>query len=375
MSAWSLDRVEAAFAEAATDQSLWAKALDVVTEQTRAFGAALLPASGDALPNLAYTASMAPSAASYFRDGWNLRDERYRAMPAFMKNGVGDDFDVMSYDHMRRHPYYQEFLVPHGLHWFAGVRVSCGDDLWFLSIQRSIKQGPFSPEEKDRLTRLTRSLPGSIALSRALGSAGALSALDAFEFSRTAAVLIDRRGRAMRLNSSAERLLQGDIQIRDRRIAAADRLATAALDRRLHELIFRRNTAGLVAPVKLPRYGQRPLLAYPGRLPAMISNPLADCQAIVVLVDPDARKRPDAAILHRAFDLTDAESRLATLLGFGDSLDDICDQLHIAKETGRNHLKSIFAKTGAHRQSELVIMLSSILSPHDVSRDAGLGER
>ncbi len=375
MSAWSLDRVEAAFAEAAVDPSMWVKALDVVAAQTQAFGAALLPASGDALPNVSYTASMAPSAASYFRDGWNLRDERYRAMPAFMKSGIGDDFDVMSYDHMRRHPYYQEFLAPHGLHWFVGIRVSCGTDLWFLSIQRSIKQGPFSPEEKNRLGRLTRSLPGSIALSRALGSAAAFSALDAFEFSQTAAVLIDRHGRAMQLNSSAERLLHGDVQIRDRRITAADRSATAALDRCLYELILRRDAAGLVAPVKLPRFGQRPLLAYPGRLPAMISNPLTDCQAIVVLVDPDARKRADAAVLHRVFDLTDAESRLATLLGSGESLDDICDQLHIAKETGRNHLKSIFAKTGTHRQSELAIMLSAIRSPYAVSRESKPDER
>lgn len=362
MSAWNLDRVEAAFAEAAVDPSLWVKAVDVVTTETEAFGTVMLPASGDALPNIAYTASMAPSADAYFRDGWHLRDERYRAMPAFLKKGVADDFDAMSYDHMRRHPYYQEFLAPHGLQWFVGVRVSCGEDWWFLSIQRSIQQGPFSREEKSRLARLVNSLPSSIAISRLLSMASASGALDAFELSQTAAFLINGHGKVIRPNCVAERMLAGDVHLRDGRIVTADAAATSALDRALHELIFRRKAAGLASPVKLPRRGRRPLLAYPGRLPAMISNPLSACQAIVVLVDPDTQKIPEATILRGTFDLTEAESRLATFLATGQSLDDVCDRLLIAKETGRNHLKSIFAKTGTHRQSELAVMLNSLLS-------------
>jgi len=100
----------------------------------------------------------------------------------------------------------------------------------------------------------------------------------------------------------------------------------------------------------------------------MMSNPMSACQAIVVLIDPDDRKLPQPAILRSAFDLTDAESRLAALLLSGDSLEDLCDRLQIAKETGRNQLKSIFAKTGTHRQVELVLTLNSLLSPQERSR-------
>jgi DNA-binding CsgD family transcriptional regulator len=369
MPAWNLNRVEAAFAEAAVDPSLWTKALDVATAETQAFGAILLPARGDGLPNVPYTASLTPATEAYFRDGWYLRDERYKGMPALLRKGVGDDFDVMSHEHMRRHPYYQEFLAPHGLRWYAGVRVSCEEELWVLSIQRSIQQPPFSAEEKGRLVRLTHSLPTSIAIARLLGAASGSNALDAFELGQTAAVLINRHGRVIRPNQSAERILRGDIRICGGRIVATDASATAALDRALHQLLFGHNRAGLASPVKLPRMGQRPLLAYPGRLPAMMLNPIAACQAIVVLIDPDNRKLPQPAILRSAFDLTDAESRLAALLGSGDSLEDACDRLRIAKETGRNHLKSIFAKTGTHRQAELVIMFSSLLSRSDISQN------
>jgi DNA-binding CsgD family transcriptional regulator len=370
MSTWNLDRVEAAFAEAALDPSLWVRALDIVTAETGAHGAVLLPAPDDVLPDMPHTESMAPSADTYFRDGWYRRDERHNAIATMLRTGVADDFDAMSGERMAHHPYYQEFLRPHGLHWFAGVRILCGDKLWVLSIQRTIRQGPFSPAEKERLVRLAHSLPTSVAIARALGAATGASVLDAFELGRTAAVLIDRQGKVIRANASAQALLQGDVRLRGGRIAAADAAATLALDRALHEMIFRRAVAGLAPPVGLPRFGQRPLLAYPGRLPAMAANPLADGQAVVVLVDPDARKRPDAALLRSAFGLTDAEARLAACLGAGEPLDETCDRLRIAKETGRNHLKSIFAKTGTHRQPELVAMLGALLQSRVEPRGA-----
>ena len=363
MSAWNLERVEAAFAEAAVDPSLWVKALDVVTAETEAFGTVLLPGAGDVLPGMIHTDSMAPSAETYIRGGWHRRDERYKGIPTILRKGVSDDFDAMSADRMGRHPYYQEFLRPHGLHWFAGVRILCGEKLWVLSINRSIHQGPFSPEQKEHLVRLAQSLPTSVAIARTLGAANSSTALDAFELGRMAAILIDRHGKVIRPNQAAEGMLRGDVRVRDRKIVCTDASATAALDRALHEIMFRRDAPGLAPPVKLPRTGRRPLLAYPGRLPAMAANPLSDCQALVVLVDPDARRTPDAALLRGAFELTDAEARLAARLAAGDPLDDVCDCLRIAKETGRNHLKSIFAKTGTHRQSELVVMLSSLLSP------------
>lgn len=370
MTAWDLSRVEGAFAEAATDPSQWTKALDVAAAETQAFGAILLPASGDALPNVSFTASLAPSADAYFRDGWYLRDERYRGMPALLKKGVADDFDAMSYEEMRRHPYYQEFLAPHGLRWYAGVSVSCGDTFWVLSLQRSINQQPFSQEEKRRLLRLANSLPTSIALSRVLGDASSSNILDAFELSETAALLIDRHGRVIRPNQSAERLLDNGVAIRNRRIIASDAEATAALNRRLHEMIFSRDQKGLAGPIKLDRKAGHPLLAYPARLPSMIANPLSDCQAVVVLIDPSMRRVPHPSILRGAFDLTDAESHLAARLTVGDSLDEVCDRLRIAKETGRNHLKSIFSKTGTHRQAELVVMLSTLLSSQEKLRKA-----
>ena len=57
--------------------------------------------------------------------------------------------------------------------------------------------------------------------------------------------------------------------------------------------------------------------------------------------------------------MTGAEAKLASLLVSGMVLQEIARQLGIARETARNQLKAVFAKTETHRQGELVALLST----------------
>ena len=75
----------------------------------------------------------------------------------------------------------------------------------------------------------------------------------------------------------------------------------------------------------------------------------------------DNVSRPPQAALQAAFGLSEAEARLAAQLASGEALERITAQFGIAKETGRGQLKSIFAKTGVHRQAELVALLAPLL--------------
>jgi DNA-binding CsgD family transcriptional regulator len=62
--------------------------------------------------------------------------------------------------------------------------------------------------------------------------------------------------------------------------------------------------------------------------------------------------------LTRAFGLTPAEARLASIIAKGRSPEQAAGTLGISPGTARNHLKEIFGKTDTHRQSELVALLS-----------------
>src|SRR5262245_41309018 len=64
---------------------------------------------------------------------------------------------------------------------------------------------------------------------------------------------------------------------------------------------------------------------------------------------------PQADFLEARFGLSPAEARLVALLFAGASLRSCTQALGIKYETARSYLKSVFQKTGTHRQAELVL--------------------
>lgn len=356
---WNVDAIGAAFAEAAVNPLRWNAAMDTIARETGSFGAVMFSGT-QATPNPPMSHSVQAAMDVYFREGWHLRDERTRTIPMMIKYGIADDFDWITPDAMKRHRYFQEFLVPLGLQYFGLVKTAADGDLC-TAIQRSPEQGPFSIGEKRRLALLSPSLSSAAAVARALGFARVEAALAAFEVSGSAVVLLDRFAEVLRVNATAERVLRGDPRIERRRIVSSNHDATAALDRALHVLLWNRSGSALMPPVSLPRTDQRPVLAYPIKLAAVSSDALAACQAILVLVDLEKRVRPPEAVLQAAFGFTPAEARLASRLAAGEEIEAAADTLAIATQTARNQLKSIFDKTGAHRQPELVALLVPLL--------------
>jgi DNA-binding CsgD family transcriptional regulator len=179
--------------------------------------------------------------------------------------------------------------------------------------------------------------------------------------SDTAVVLIDSHGKVFKANSSALRLLVDGVQIEEGVLTVSHPPAMAALNAALSDLL-RRHAGGLSPPVPLPRKGRRPLLAYPAKFSSAVANSFADCQAMIVLIDPDAGRKPPEAALRKAFRRTEAEARLGALLASGESVETVAERLGITKETSRSQLKMIFAKVGVHRQPALVAVLSTLLS-------------
>jgi DNA-binding CsgD family transcriptional regulator len=91
---------------------------------------------------------------------------------------------------------------------------------------------------------------------------------------------------------------------------------------------------------------------------AIARGPFLGARAILVFTDLKIRPGPEPGLLRRAFSLTAAEARLAAVIATGVSPEEAAERLEIARETARKQLKSVFEKTGAHRQGELVALLS-----------------
>ena len=87
---------------------------------------------------------------------------------------------------------------------------------------------------------------------------------------------------------------------------------------------------------------------------------LAGSAAVVFLTDPDHAPETPAQLLRRVYGLTRKEAQLALALAGGANLADAAERLRIAKGTARRHLAAIFARTGIHRQAELVRLILSL---------------
>ena len=65
--------------------------------------------------------------------------------------------------------------------------------------------------------------------------------------------------------------------------------------------------------------------------------------------------------LRSHFGLTPSEARLALHLVAGETLRSAAAKFSISYETARTHLKNIFNKTGTCRQTQLVIVILTVL--------------
>ncbi|RWP33453.1 hypothetical protein [Mesorhizobium sp.] len=86
----------------------------------------------------------------------------------------------------------------------------------------------------------------------------------------------------------------------------------------------------------------------------------ASCITIAGGPEGGPRPPPPEAVLRSCFRLTTSEARLARKICSGQGVEAAADELGVSYETGRNQLKSVFAKTQTHRQSELVALLTRL---------------
>lgn len=85
------------------------------------------------------------------------------------------------------------------------------------------------------------------------------------------------------------------------------------------------------------------------------------CVALFVR-DSDGKTAPPVHLAQKLFQLTGAETQLAIRLANGLTLEEAAAVLNIKRNTARAHLRSIFAKIGVRRQTELVrVFLNSVV--------------
>jgi DNA-binding CsgD family transcriptional regulator len=79
--------------------------------------------------------------------------------------------------------------------------------------------------------------------------------------------------------------------------------------------------------------------------------------ALLFAFDPEAGPPLKAELVKKLFSLTEAEAHLAVALCDGKTLEEISVERGTTVNTVRSQLKSVFGKTGASRQADLVSLI------------------
>lgn len=184
--------------------------------------------------------------------------------------------------------------------------------------------------------------------------------------------VVDRRRQVLYRNRAAEGMIaRGDLlgeptgNLRAIDIANQRRLE-AAVDTLLGE-IDRPDGNGLLAPnIRVVRLSDardkrpRPLFATPLQ-PGLLPDRQGMSPALMLtLHERDERGAPDVSAVASAFELTPAESRIAVSLALGRTVEQIAIDHSVAVATVRSQVKSLFQKTGAKRQADVVRLIASL---------------
>jgi DNA-binding CsgD family transcriptional regulator len=259
--------------------------------------------------------------------------------------------------------YYNDFMRPQNvLHLLGVIALSEGSWTCNVSTLRPRRMTPWSEEERAFAQSLVPHLQRGLQLHRRLTALEVerRSAADAMDHLTIGLILLDADGHPILVNRSAQVILDQ----RDGMSLSPDGVRAARHDVtvQLRALISAASQAGsghglgAGGALSLPRAsGKRAL--------SVLITPLSVghyvrgrrmASVAVFVSDPEKAVETPPESLRRLYGLTPAEARLACRLLAGETLHEAQDELGITMNTARTHLKRIFSKTGAQRQSELI---------------------
>ena len=218
--------------------------------------------------------------------------------------------------------------------------------------------GHLRAEEEHILASFTQRL---IAIAATDGGGTGSSPTAALNAMRLPAIALDQHGFVAEVNAAAEGVFDNNIKIKDRRLFVHDAAARMHLKQAIDQLtVLPRPEALPLEPVIVPRPDKLPVIMRIWPFEGPSHPPGADVRALLTLNALGPKPGPPAAIIAKTFRLTPAEARLACIIARGAAPDIAARELKISRETARNQLKSVFAKTDTHRQSELVALLLQV---------------
>lgn len=351
--------------DAAADPNLWGPFLQKLARSTKARSALLLMHNASqGVYTISRSWGVDPVAMRLYQEHFSSLDvwaQRGLAKPAGV---VCNSEELSTREEIETTEIYNDLCIPFGMNYGMFGVIENSPSRWAsVSLFRDEAGTAFQTPELDILKFLDSHMRRAFSLHFHFSelkarSSGLEKALDMLP---TGLIFFGADGRIVFMNRSASGLVsRSDGLLATRKGLEAERMCESLLlTKTVQAAVSNSNGVGLFGDgvLRVSRRTKPPL--------QMVVSPIRDnsidtsqpIKAVAFVLDPLQHTRPTQDILRTLFGLSPAECRVALLLGDGRSPREISQTVGVSFNTVRSQLKSIFAKTGVKRQSELVRLL------------------
>ncbi|WP_170182099.1 helix-turn-helix transcriptional regulator [Phreatobacter stygius] len=346
--------------EAAALPELWASVLDELAGLAGCRPALLFTTDGANVTGAIGNQAIQEPLRVFVEDGWMARNPQGARTLARREPRFTNDLDIFTLEEIETDPYYLEFLRPQGMSWGTGTLITGPIETQIIvSIHRAYELGPVTREAVDRLTALRPHIARAAFISARLKLEQARAAVQALDALGLPAAALGSAGAVRVANASFQALIPEVVLDWRQRLKFVHRKADSLLEAALSVPFGSRpaDNIGASFPVAASD-GHSPFIAHLLPISGAGHDVFSGIGWILVAV-PVARNEPaSCALIEGLFDLTPAEARVARALLAGKTVAGLATASNLSRETIRSHLKALMQKTGAHRQADLMRLLS-----------------
>jgi DNA-binding CsgD family transcriptional regulator len=305
-----------------------------------------------------------PLSAPATRNPFRLKVPYERERHHYLRGHVMLDEQMCPRSDVVKSECYNDYLAPRGdVHCATDIIDADGSDALMLAAMRDCKRPPFGETERQGLQLLlphvTRAKAVAARLQMLDASTSVLDALD------VAVVFMTGSAEVIHCSEAAEAIIESadGLSIINGRLHATE----PRLDARLRHAVRAATCVGRSidspATVTIDRpSAKRPyhLLMSPLRHGLACFTGMRQPEIALLILNAEDQRPVSVDVLKRLFGLTGREATLASVLSTGKPIDEAADEIGMAYETARSHLRHIFDKTQTSRQTELLMVLARL---------------
>jgi DNA-binding CsgD family transcriptional regulator len=282
--------------------------------------------------------------------------------------------EAMRLGDLQRTQFYDEVLRPQEVGHDGMISLARKKDFQAaFNVCRTLRQGPFEPDEQRLLEWLSPHLRRSAALGFHIESYDSIrnAAFDVLDRLSDGVIILDRKASVLFANVAARGLeTEGAMRLRQ-----PITTSSPAHSQRLTELIKLTLNGGAGGTMSFPR-------DVDGHLLTIMASPIRsrdtgrfsdagfrDAAVLLFIVDPANRRSIPLGQIMDAYGLSQAEARVALAMSSGNTVGEAAEWLNLSPNTIKTHLRRVFAKTATGRQVELAALIASVGSVRLPGRD------